>query len=414
MAEKLTLDALKAMDAADPLKEYADRFLIPEGVIYMNGNSLGPLTKDAKKRMASAVENEWGNELIRGWNTAGWYDMSHRVGNKIAKLIGASEGEVVLADSTSVNLFKTLVSALHLNPGRRKIISEKGNFPTDLYIIDGVRQLTGEHYTVETHERADVMDAIGDDTAVVLLTHVHYVSGEIFPMAEITEKAHACGALTVWDLSHSVGAVETELNATKADFAVGCGYKHLNGGPGAPAFLFAAKRHHGAMKNPISGWFSHKAPFQFVDEFEPTEGIGRMLTGTTAVLGGSALEAGLDLMLETENSVRFQKQQKLNATFQALVLQECGGLGLEVVSPQDASDRGAHISFRHNDGYAIMQNLIDMGVIGDFRAPDRMRFGFSPLFMSFESLYHAVEILRDILKSKSYQQEKYQTVNKVT
>ncbi|MEH6404162.1 MAG: kynureninase, partial [Sneathiella sp.] len=360
------------------------------------------------------VEDEWGTQLIRGWNTAGWYEMPARIGDKIATLIGAAKGEVVVCDSTSVNLYKAVSGALSLNPSRKKIISEAGNFPTDLYILDGISRFAASNPTIEIQPRENIIEAIDTDTAVVVLTHVHYVSGEIFPMQEITRKAHEMGALIVWDLSHSVGAAHTDLNEAQADFAVGCGYKHLNGGPGAPAFLFAAQRHHLGLQQPLSGWFSHKNPFEFVDDYLPADGIAKMLTGTTGVLGASALEASLDVMLETKTTERLAKTSKLSTIFQELVEDHCSGFDLTLASPALASERGAHISYRHPHAYPIMQNLIKRGVIGDFRSPDYIRLGFSPLFMSFENLFDAVQILAEILTTKSYLSSEFKTQNAVT
>jgi kynureninase len=402
------------LDASDPLAAFRDRFLIPDGVIYMNGNSLGPLSRDAKERMDYVVSNEWGNELIRGWNSAGWYELPWRLGDKIGRLIGAASGETVVCDSTSVNLFKAVAAAFSMRPGRNKIVTEAGNFPTDLYILDGLRGFVGEDCVVDIRPREEVADAIDSETAVVVLTHVHYVSGALFPMADITAKAHAAGALAVWDLSHSVGAVQTRLNDADVDFAVGCGYKHLNGGPGAPAFIFAAKRHHAEMHQPLSGWFGHARPFEFADDYQPADNVRRLLSGTTGVLGASALEAGVGLMLEADPDAMQEKREKLSSLFQQLIAEGCAGHGLELASPDKAADRGAHISYRHEHGYAVMQNLIDRGVIGDFRAPDYMRFGFSPLFMRYGDVKRAVNVLREILNSQSYKNPEYQNRNAVT
>ncbi len=402
------------LDASDPLAAFRDRFLIPDGVIYMNGNSLGPLSRDAKERMDYVVSNEWGNELIRGWNSAGWYELPWRLGDKIGRLIGAASGETVVCDSTSVNLFKAVAAAFSMHPGRNKIVTEAGNFPTDLYILDGLRGFVGEDCVVDIRPREEVADAIDSETAVVVLTHVHYVSGALFPMADITAKAHAAGALAVWDLSHSVGAVQTRLNDADVDFAVGCGYKHLNGGPGAPAFIFAAKRHHAEMHQPLSGWFGHARPFEFADDYQPADNVRRLLSGTTGVLGASALEAGVGLMLEADPDAMQEKREKLSSLFQQLIAEGCAGHGLELASPDKAADRGAHISYRHEHGYAVMQNLIDRGVIGDFRAPDYMRFGFSPLFMRYGDVERAVKVLREILNSQSYKNPEYQNRNAVT
>ena len=401
-------------DADDPLAGFRDRFLIPDGIIYMNGNSLGPLTRDAKKRMEKVVSDEWGTEFIRGWNSAGWYELPWRLGDKIGRLIAAEPGETVVCDSTSVNLFKAAAAAFALRPGRQKIVTEAGSFPTDLYMLDGLRRFLGEQCDVDIRPRDELSDAVDADTAVVVLTHVHYVSSAVFPMADITAHAQEAGALMVWDLSHSTGAVNIRLNDANADFAVGCGYKHLNGGPGAPAYIYAASRHHADMRQPLSGWFGHANPFEFSDDYEPADNVRRLLSGTTGVLGASALEAGVDLVLEADADAMYAKSEKLSSQFQELVATQCGGFGLELASPGDAAERGAHISYRQEHGYAVMQNLIDRGVVGDFRAPDYMRFGFSPLYMRYADLNTAVEVLRDILESRSYENSKYQAVNTVT
>jgi kynureninase len=406
--------ALCDLDRADPLATLRDQFLIPDNLLYMNGNSLGPLTALAQEKLSQAVSDEWGKKLIRGWNTAGWYDLPWRLGDKIGQLIGAEPGETVVCDSTSVNLFKAVAAALSLQSGRTKIVSEAGNFPTDLYVLDGLSRFTQDKYEVDIRARSDVINAINADTAVVVLTHVHYVSAEIFPMAEITQIAHDAGALVVWDLSHSIGAIATDLTASNADFAVGCGYKHLNGGPGAPAFIYAANRHHAAMRQPLSGWFGHANPFEFTDDFTPAGDIRRLLCGTTGVLGATGLEAGVDVMLTADRDAMFEKSKALSNLFQQLI-EECSvGEVLEIRSPLIAAERGAHISYAHESGYAIMQNLVERGVIGDFRAPDNIRFGFSPLFMRYTDVYDVVEILEDILTSRTYEDDKYVATHSVT
>jgi len=407
-------DTLSKKDLNDPLAAFRDRFLIPDGLVYMNGNSLGPLTISARDRMATAVGDQWGTELIRGWNTAGWYDIPWRLGDKIGKLVGAGDGETVVCDSTSVNLFKAVAAARGLRPDRTKIVTEAGNFPTDLYVLDGLKHFSGNAFEIDIRPREEVANAIDEETAVVVLTHVHYVSGEIFPMTGITRLAHQAGALIVWDLSHSAGAVTTNLNESNADFAVGCGYKHLNGGPGAPAFIFAAERHHESMSQPLSGWFGHASPFKFTDDFEPADGVRRLLCGTTSVLSATALEAGVDLMLEANPTAMADKAIALSDLFQTLVDETCSDFGLELRSPPDARHRGAHLSYAHENGYAIMQNLISRGVIGDFRAPDNMRFGFSPLFMRYTDVSDAVEILHDILESRSYEDSAFLQKHSVT
>jgi len=406
--------ALEQRDAADVLAVFRERFLIPDGLIYMNGNSLGPLTRDARERMTRAVGREWGMELIRGWNSAGWYDIPWRLGDKIGRLVGAGPGETVVGDSTSVNLFKAAAAACSLRPERKKIVTESGNFPTDLYVLDGLSRIAGGRLDIDIRPRSGILAAIDSDTAAVVLTHVHYVSAEVFPMRDMTAAAHDAGALAVWDLSHSVGAVPTDLNGADADFAVGCGYKHLNGGPGAPAFIFAASRHHADMQQPLSGWFGHASPFEFSDDFVPADGVRRLLCGTTGVLGASALEAGVDLMLEADPKAMDAKSKALSSLFLDLVEEHCQDMGLSLRSPADATKRGAHVSLGHESGYSIMQNLIDRGVIGDFRAPDSMRFGFSPLFMRYTDVFDAVQVLSDILASRSYEQPQYNARNAVT
>jgi len=411
---RLDRSSTRTLDADDPLRRFRARFVLPDDLIYMNGNSLGPLPRDTRERMRSVVENEWGNELVRGWNSAGWYDLPRRVGDKIGRLIGAAPGETVVGDSTSVNLFKAVAAAHALRPQRRNIVTEAGNFPTDLYVLDGLSRLAGETINIKACDRDKVLPSIDTDTAVVVLTHVHYVSGALFPMAEIVATAHAVGAIVVWDLSHSVAAVDVDLNGTQSDFAVGCGYKHLNGGPGAPAFIYAAKRHHQEMRQPLSGWFGHSSPFEFSDDYVPAEGAKRLLCGTTGVLGATALEAGVDVMLDADPSAMFDKSRRMSAMFQQLVEENCDGLGLELASPLTADMRGAHISYTHEHGYALVQNLIERGVVGDFRAPNFVRFGFSPLFMSYTDIVDAVEMLRDVLVSRSYENLKYQHMNPVT
>lgn len=406
--------ALRELDRADTLAPLRKQFLIPDNLLYMNGNSLGPLTVRAQEKLSQAVSEEWGKALIRGWNTAGWYDFPWRLGDKIGHLIGAKPGETVVCDSTSVNLFKAVAAALSLQSGRSKIVTEAGNFPTDLYVLDGLSRFSQNRYEVDVRARSNVIEAIAADTAVVVLTHVHYVSAEIFPLAEITQIAHDAGALVVWDLSHSVGAVATDLTACNADFAVGCGYKHLNGGPGAPAFIYAAKRHHTAMRQPLSGWFGHANPFEFSDDFTPADDVRRLLCGTTGVLGATGLEAGVDVMLSADRGAMFEKSRALSGLFQQLV-DECSvGEVLEIRSPVVAAERGAHISYAHEFGYAIMQNLIERNVIGDFRAPDNIRFGFSPLFMRYTDVYDVVEILEDILTSRTYEDDKYVATHSIT
>jgi kynureninase len=410
----ITRDQCMELDRASPFAQSRARFVLPEGCIYMNGNSLGPLSDAARKRMAGAVDSEWGKGLIRSWNTAGWYDLPVRLGDKIARLVGAGEGEVVVTDSTSVNLFKVAAAAAALRPGRTKIISEKGNFPTDLYVLDGVSRFMGGGRRLVTYDRAEVIDAIDEDTAVVVLTHVHYVTAEMFDMAAVTKRAHDVGALIVWDLSHSVGAVEVQLNAANADFAVGCGYKYLNGGPGAPAFVFVANRHLADVRQPLSGWFGHAQPFAFVDDYTPAANIRRMMTGTPPVLSASALEAAVDLFAGVDMKALRAQSVRMSELFITLCEQRCAGFGLQLASPRDAVLRGSHVSLAHPDGYAIMQALIARGVIGDFRAPHFIRFGFTPLYLTCAEVWDAVETLQDIMATKAYAQPEFTKRHAVT
>ncbi|MDH7638744.1 kynureninase [Sphingomonas oryzagri] len=395
-----SLDEARALDAADPLRTYRDAFDLPAGEIYLDGNSLGALPRATVARLAGTVRGEWGRDLIRSWNKAGWIDAPARVGGKIAQLIGAQAHEVLVADSTSVNLFKLLAAAVKAQPGRRVILSEPGNFPTDLYVAQGVAETLGAELRLAPREA--IVEALDEDVAVLLLTHVHYQSAAMFDMAAITRAAQAKGALVLWDLSHSAGAVAVDLNAANADLAVGCGYKYLNGGPGAPAFLFVAERHQAALRSPLSGWMGHAAPFDFGDDYAPGEGISRFLCGTPPILGLAALEEGVDLLLGADLPALYAKGQALCSAFIDVVEDRCAGLGLTLATPREGATRGSHVSFRHEQGWPIMQALIARGVIGDFRAPDILRFGFTPLYVGFEDVWNAAEILRDILTTGAW------------
>jgi kynureninase len=396
-----TLEDARALDAADPLRSMRDAFALPDGEIYLDGNSLGALPRATVSRIAETVGNEWGRGLIRSWNKAGWIDAPARVGGKIARLIGARPHEVLVADSTSANLYKLLVAAVTARPGRRVILSEPGNFPTDLYIAQGAAETLGD-VELRLAPREAIVEALDEDVAVLLLTHVHYQSAAQFDMAAVTRAAQAKGALVLWDLSHSAGAVAVDLDAAHADLAVGCGYKYLNGGPGAPAFLFVAERHQAVLRSPLSGWMGHAAPFDFGDTYAPGEGIARFLCGTPPILGLAALEEGVDLLLAADRQTLYAKGQALCSAFIDRVEDCCAGLGLSLATPRDPALRGSHVSFRHEQGWPIMQALIARGVIGDFRAPDILRFGFTPLYVGFEDVWHAAEALRDILTARTW------------
>ncbi len=409
----MTLDDATAMDAADPLRAMRERFVLPDGLIYLDGNSLGALPRTTAARVAEAVTLQWGDGLIRSWNRHDWIGAAKRVGGRIAPLIGAEPGEVIVADSTSVNLYKLIVAALKARPGRHTILSEPGNFPTDLYVADGAAWSVGDA-RVRTLPVAEIVAAIDDDTAIVMLTHVHYKSGAMLDMAAITAAAQAKGALVLWDLSHSVGAVPVDLNGCNADLAVGCGYKYLNGGPGAPAFLYVAARHHAALRSPLSGWMGHAAPFDFEDGYAPAADIGRFQCGTPPILALAALEAGMALFDDVAFDTLVAKSRRLSDAYIALVEAQCGDHGLTLVSPRDAARRGSHVSFAHPQAYAICQVLIDRGVIGDFRAPDVLRMGFTPLYTGFTDVWRAVEILRDVMATGAWDAPAYHARNAVT
>ena len=403
---------LEAIDAADPLARFRDRFFVPEGITYLDGNSLGCLPKAALDRLDETARVEWGRDLITSWNVHGWIEAPLKLGGKLAQIIGAEEDEVAVCDSTSVNLFKLVAGALSLRPGRRTILSEPGNFPTDLYILQGLVGLLGDRAALRTVAAEDVVAAIDDDTAVVVLTHVHYKTGRRHDMAAITRAAQDRGALVIWDLSHSAGALAVDLNGCNADLAVGCGYKYLNGGPGAPAFLFVARRHQAQIVNPLSGWMGHAAPFAFVDGYEPAPDIRRELCGTPSILAMAALDAALDLFVEADMDQVEAKSARMCDLFIELVEARCPELTL--VSPRRSTERGSQVSFAHPDGYPIMQALIARGVIGDFRAPDIVRFGFTPLYLRYTDVWDAAEAIGEVVGTRAYDRAEFRKVAAVT
>jgi kynureninase len=417
----------QALDARDPLAPLRRQFALPEGVIYLDGNSLGVLPAAAPERVARAVRQEWGEGLIRSWNTADWVTLPRRVGDKIGRLIGAKPGETMAGDSTSVNLYKVLAAAMLLvrqqgDPARRVIVSERSNFPTDLYIAEGLARQHGFELTLV--EADQIGRHFGPSLAVLMLTHVNYRTGRMHDMAAITRAAHACGALALWDLAHSAGAVPVDLNGADADFAVGCGYKYLNGGPGAPAFLWAHPRHLQRMERddlwqPLSGWFGHAAPFEFSPHYRPANGIQRFGCGTPPVLGLTALETGVDTVLAAEPlggmAALRRKSLALTSLFITLVEERCAGQGLSVMTPRQENERGSQVNLARNEGaYAIVQALIARGVIGDFRAPDVLRFGFTPLYTSFVDVWDAVEHLRQVLESGEWKEARFNQKAAVT
>ena len=387
------------LDRLDPLARFRAEFDLPDGVIYLDGNSLGPLPHRTKTRIREVSEHEWGTRLIRGWTESGWMELPTRVGDKIARLVGAPPGTVVVADSTSVNLYKALSLALAVDPRRGLLVSDRGNFPTDLYVAEGLlRQLGARHelLLVDGDEEAieRVLSERGDEVAAVFHTHVNFTTARVFDMRRITSAAHAVGAVALWDLSHSAGALAIDLDGCDVDFAVGCGYKYLNGGPGAPAFLFGARRWQ-HLAQPLSGWMGHARPFDFGTAYEPAPGARRLLSGTPTVIALSALESSVDVMLQASLDEIRRKSIALGDLFVGLVDRHCAGKGLELASPCEATRRGSHVSYRHPRSGEVMARLVERGVIGDCRPPDLLRFGFAPLYLRYRDIEDAVRILAE-------------------
>ncbi len=403
-----------AMDRADPLALLRDRFVLPDGLIYLDGNSLGAMPREARARAHDVVTREWGDDLIRSWNSAGWFDLPVRLGDKLAPLVGAAPGELLVCDSTSQNLFKLLSAAVAMRPDRTTLILEGSNFPTNNYIAQGVAAATGGRVTVRLCEKDDIAGAIDANTVAVAITHVHYRSGHVHDMAAITARAHAAGALAIWDLCHSAGAMPVDLNGTGADFAVGCTYKYLNGGPGSPAFLFVASRHQGIAQQPVTGWWGHAAPFAFEPGYRPEKGLRQFLIGTQPIISMALVEAGLDIHLAADMAAIRAKSMALTDLFIALVEARCAGHGFTLASPRDAAARGSQVAFGHADGYPIMRALIAAGVIGDFRAPDTMRFGFAPLYVRYVDVWDAVERLGAIMDGGVWMSPEHQAREAVT
>ena len=407
----MTLDEATKLDAADPLASARARFELPDGVIYLDGNSLGALPAAAAEALANAAERQWGEDLIASWNKHGWIDWPTRIAAKLAPIVGAKPSELLIADSTSVCLFKLLAAALRARPGKRTVLTQRRNFPTDRYVAQGLAEMLGLTLTAVPAE--DVLAAIDGDTAVVTLTHVDYRSAAIHDMRAINDAAHAAGALTVWDLSHSAGAIELDLTGARSDLAVGCGYKYLNGGPGAPAFLYVAQALQGELRSPLQGWMGHAQPFAFDDDYRAAPGIRSFLTGTPSILALAALDAGLDTFDGIALRDLEAKSRALSQLFVDEVEARCGR-EVTLASPRDPAKRASHVVFAHEQGYAVMQALIDRGVIGDFRAPDLMRFGFTPLYTRFEDVVRAAEILGDILTARAWDDPRFLERKKVT
>lgn len=411
----LTREDLLALDRDDPLARVRDEFDVNPDVVYLDGNSLGVPPRGVAERVAAVVEVEWRGGLIRSWNAAGWIDAPARVGAKLARMLGADGDEVVVADSTSVNLFKLLTAALRARPGRHVVLTEDTNFPTDLYIADGVSALLrAEGVSVRRVPRSRLVDALGDDVAVLYLTHAHYTTGQLHDMHGLTSAAHRVGALALWDLSHSAGVVPVDLHAAGVDLAVGCGYKYLNGGPGAPAYLFVARRLQESLETVLPGWMGHAAPFEFSATYRPARGVLRYLCGTPPIISLAALEVAVDLWLRIDMAAVRSKSMRLGDLFIRLVDERCAPYGFEVVSPRDAVLRGSQVSLRHSAGYAIMQALIDRGVIGDFRAPDVMRFGFAAPYTRYVDVWDAVDALSVVMDDGAWRDARYSTRAPVT
>ncbi|MEG0199890.1 MAG: kynureninase [Comamonas sp.] len=432
------LQDCRALDAQDPLRPLRERFALPEGVIYLDGNSLGAQPKAAAARAAQVVQQEWGQDLITSWNKAGWITLPERLGNQFAPWLGVGQGELVFTDTTSINLYKVLSAAARIAredaPERKKLISERSNFPTDLYIAQSVCQEYGLELVLLEPE--EIAGALQTDVAISMLTHVNYRTGAMHDMAAVTAAAHAQGILCVWDLCHSAGAVPIELKAANADFAVGCSYKYLNGGPGSPAFVWAHPRLINRFWQPLSGWFGHAEPFKFVPDYHPAQGIQRYLCGTQPMISMSVLQCGIDIYTEAEQfggmSALRQKSLALTDLFIRLVEERCQGHGLGLATPREHAARGSQVCLTRDEGlgvagkdsgaYAIVQALIARGVIGDFRKGDGgtgrhkdiLRFGFTPLYVGFEDVWNAVEHLRQVLESGEWQKAEFNQINAVT
>lgn len=410
----MTLDDAIALDASDPLRAFRDEFQLRDGLIYLDGNSLGAAPRATAGRLASAISQEWGEGLISSWVGADWINAPRRIGDKIGALLGAQPGEIVAADSTSVNIFKALTAACSLRPNRPVILSEATNFPTDIYMMQGIEAFSGGRLQAVTVDPDAVLDRLDDEVAVLLLTQVHYKSGRVRDMAEVTRRTHAAGALVVWDLSHSAGAIEVDLNAANADFAIGCGYKFLNGGPGAPAFIFVAQRHQQAATPVLSGWFGHASPFLFEEDYRPAAGIERFLCGTPSVLGLTALECGIDILNRADMRDVRAKSIRLSQLFIERMEQRCAEFGFGLLSPVDPAIRGSQVAYTHPNAYEVIQALKARDVVGDFRAPDVLRFGLTPLYLRYADIVDAVERLRDICLTRAWDRPEYRERAAVT
>lgn len=398
------LKTAKELDAVDPLAWTRGEFILPEGIIYLDGNSLGALPKAAPARVTEMVEKEWGEGLIRSWGDAGWFDKPLELGNRIGTLIGAASGQTAVTDSISVNLYKLVCAALEMQAGRRRLITDVSNFPSDIYVLQGIERLWPGVEVKLIGRDGSLKDLLDVDTAAVLLTGVDFKTGEMHDMRSVTKQVQSAGTLMIWDLAHSAGAVPVDLDGVGADMAVGCTYKYLNAGPGAPAFLYVAERHHAKVRSPISGWFGHKDPFAFAVDYEPANDIRQFLAGTPPIVSFGPLEASLDIWERVSMADVRAKSMAMGDLFIELMSGLDPSYGFNLVSPRDATLRGSQVSYRHENGLAIMRTLIEEGVIGDFRAADILRFGFTPLTLSFENVWRAVKTLESVMQSGNWQQ----------
>ena len=415
----ITLEQCQQWDAADILAPLKNQFELPQGVIYLDGNSLGAKPRKAAENAQAVINQQWGTDLINSWNKAGWWDLPVRLGNKVGQLIGAQENETVVTDTTSLNLFKVLATAIHIqqnNDNNRKIIiAERDSFPTDIYMIEGFMALINQGYQLHLIDTpADLPVRINENTAVVVLSHVNYRTGYLHDMEEINALVHSHGALLIWDLCHSIGAVPIDLNASNSDFAIGCTYKYLNGGPGAPAMLWVNERYQTAFSQPLSGWWGHARPFDMAESYTPADNIRRYLCGTQPIVSMSLIESGVDIFLQTDMQSLRHKSLQLTDLLIALTEQECAGHNLTLITPREHAHRGSHVSLRHPHGYAIVQALIARGVIGDYREPEVIRLGVTPLYLSYTDIWHAVRHLKQVLINEEWAQSQFHTRGQVT
>jgi len=411
---KLTRDFFLDLDLRDVLAPLRNEFSLPEGLIYLDGNSLGAMPLSAEARARDVVVREWGQDLITSWNRNGWFHLAEKLGDKIARLIGAEAGEVMVCDATGINLYKLLSMALDMRPDRRTIIMEGSNFPTDNYMAQGLISRMGQGHQINFAEQDTILDAITEDVAVVSLTQVHYKTGQLLNMKQITDRAHEVGALVIWDLCHSAGALPVDLKGCDADFALGCGYKFLNGGPGAPAFIHVARRHQGKATQPLTGWWGHAAPFAFEKDYRPADNIWQTLTGTQPILSLSVLECGLDIFSHVDMADIREKSLNLGDYFIALMEEYCADFGFSLATPRERQNRASQVSFTHPRGFAIMQALIADGVVGDFRTPDIVRFGLTPLYCRYIDIWDAVMRLKSIMEQELWNKPEYHKLTAVT